>query len=394
LGTCQNISAMFNLKETLINGFENVVSSIAVYPFKPGDTGENKQSTKDCKNKNPQIPVCPFSLKHGFQSYVSASGYQKLELCCLNLQALKGTIIKSTGSWYQVLDTSGKVMPGRIRGKFRLIEKDTSNPIAVGDEVEFKEDPAYADTVQITQLYPRKNHIVRKSNKLSAKRQVIAANMDLGLMIASLVAPRTSLGFIDRFLVCCEAFHIPAILFFNKTDLLHTEGKELLGEIMHIYRKAGYTVLCGSAMEPNTLIELHNKIKGKTVMETGHSGVGKSTLLNKLYPGIGVKTQAINMQHETGKHTTTFAEMHIMPDGTRLIDTPGIRDFGVVDVPVKELSQYFPEFRPYLPQCKFNDCQHTNEPECAVKLAVSSGDISKERFYSYLSILSGEDVFE
>lgn len=310
------------------------------------------------------------------------------------MQVLKGTVIKSTGSWYQILDESGKVWAARIRGKFRLQDKDTSNPVAVGDAVEVTEDPAYADTAQIVAIEDRKNYIIRKSNKLSSQRQILAANLDLAVMVASMVAPRTSLGFIDRFLVCCELFHIPVVVFFNKTDLLNEDGMEVLQDIMDIYKGAGYTVFCGSAKHPETLRDLHQLILGKTIMETGHSGVGKSSILNALYPDKEVKVQEVSVQHEKGKHTTTFAEMHIMKDGTRFIDTPGIRDFGVVDVEQHEVGQYFPEFRRYLNNCKFNDCQHTNEPGCAVKAAVEQGAITQERYYSYLSILSGEDVFE
>lgn len=307
---------------------------------------------------------------------------------------MKGTVIKSTGSWYQLLTEDGNVLPARIRGKFRLLDKDTSNPVAVGDHVEFEDDPGYPDTAFITALEPRKNHIIRKSNKLSSQRQVLAANLDLAVMVASMVAPRTSMGFIDRFLVCCESFHLPVILFFNKTDLLDENGLEVLKDYMKVYSDAGYEVHSGSALQPQTLEVLHQRIKGKTIMEIGHSGVGKSTILNTLYPGANVKVQSISSQHETGKHTTTFAEMHIMPDNTRFIDTPGIRDFGVVDVPTEEVGQYFPEFRRYMPDCKFNDCQHTNEPDCAVKKAVEAGHISAERYYSYTSILRGEDVFD
>jgi ribosome biogenesis GTPase / thiamine phosphate phosphatase len=307
---------------------------------------------------------------------------------------LKGTVIKSTGSWYQLLTEDGKVLPARIRGKFRLLDKDTSNPVAVGDHVTFIEDPGYPDTAFITKIDERRNHVIRKSNKLSSQRQVLAANLDMAIMVASMFAPRTSMGFIDRFLVCCESFHLPVILYFNKTDLLDAEGMEVLQDYMQVYRDAGYEVHHGSALHPETLKSLHERIIGKTIMEIGHSGVGKSTILNSLYPGLNIKVQSISSQHETGKHTTTFAEMHIMPDGTRFIDTPGIRDFGVVDVPTSEVGQYFPEFRRYSQNCKFNDCQHTNEPECAVKKAVENGDISQERYYSYTSILHGEDVFE
>ncbi|MBS3913218.1 MAG: ribosome small subunit-dependent GTPase A [Bacteroidetes bacterium] len=307
---------------------------------------------------------------------------------------LTGTVIKSTGSWYQILGADDKVIQGRIRGKLRLEDSDMSNPVAVGDKVVYELDLNYADTASIVTVLPRKNHIIRKSNKLSSKRQVIAANLDLAVMVASLVSPRTSLGFIDRFLVCCEAFHIPALLYFNKTDLLNENGMEVLAEIRGIYEKAGYDCMAGSALDSGSVAELRSRFEGKTIMETGHSGAGKSTLLNNLFPGANARVMAISEHHEKGKHTTTFAEMHLLPNNTRIIDTPGIRDFGVVDVPENEIGQYFPEFRKVSLSCKFNDCQHTNEPGCAVKEAVENGEISEERYYSYLSILRGEDVFQ
>lgn len=306
----------------------------------------------------------------------------------------RGIVIKSTGSWYLVLGDDKLVYQARIRGKFRLETSDMSNPLAVGDVVEFEPDLNYAETASINEIHERKNHIIRKSNKLSSKRQVIAANLDLALMVASIVAPRTSLGFIDRFLVCCEAFHIPAIIFFNKKDLLDEDGLELLRDIEKIYKDAGYKVFSGSALDSKSTELLRRELKGKTIMEAGHSGVGKSTLLNQMFPEARAKVNEISLYHEKGKHTTTFAEMHILPDNTRIIDTPGIRDFGVVDVSDHEIGQYFPEFRKLQHACKFNDCMHTNEPGCAVKAAVEAGELSQERYYSYLSILRGEDVFE
>ncbi|MCC7297440.1 MAG: ribosome small subunit-dependent GTPase A [Bacteroidia bacterium] len=307
---------------------------------------------------------------------------------------MRGTIIKSTGSWYQVLNSDGELWQARVRGKLRLDDRDTSNPIAVGDEVELTEDPNYPDTASISQIYPRRNYIVRRSNKLSSKRQVIAANLDAAVMVASVVAPRTSMGFIDRFLVCCEAFHIPAIVFFNKTDLLGEDGLDFLKDISAIYTQAGYEVYNGSALHAESLKPFNDRIAGKATLFTGHSGVGKSSLLNTMFPASKAKVGIISAAHDKGKHTTTFAEMHIQPNGTRIVDTPGIRDFGVVDVPEKEIGQYFPEFRKYAGNCKFNDCQHTNEPECAIKAAVGQENISEARYYSYLSILRGEDVFD
>lgn len=307
---------------------------------------------------------------------------------------MKGTIVKSTGSWYNVLDDNDTLWKARVRGKIRLQEADTSNPVAVGDRVDLVPDPQYPLTASITGIDDRKNWIIRKSNKLSSRRQIIAANIDLAVMVASLVAPRTSTGFIDRFLVCCEAFHIPALLFFNKTDLLGPEGEALAAEIAEIYAGAGCLVVTGSAAMGKGMEVLHGYIDGKTVLLAGHSGAGKSTLINHMFPGANARVGDISETHEKGMHTTTFAEMHLLPGGTRMIDTPGIRDFGLVDIEPRESGQYFPEFRPFLLRCRFNDCTHTNEPGCAVKQAVSDGDIPEERFYSYLSILRGDDVFE
>lgn len=307
---------------------------------------------------------------------------------------MKGTVVKSTGSWYNVLDDNGTMWKARVRGKLRLQDADTSNPIAVGDRVDLMPDPQFPETASIMGIDDRRNWIIRKSNKLSSRRQIIAANIDLAVMVASLVAPRTSTGFIDRFLVCCEAFHIPALLFFNKTDLLPDEGMEIAQELAGIYLRAGYSVIMGSAALDEGLNDLHEQIDGKTVLLAGHSGAGKSTLINGLFPGADVKVGEISEAHEKGMHTTTFAEMHLMPGGTRIIDTPGIRDFGLVDIEPRESGQYFPEFRPLLRQCRFNDCTHTNEPGCAIREALEAGKIPEERFYSYLSILRGDDVFE
>jgi ribosome biogenesis GTPase len=306
---------------------------------------------------------------------------------------MKCTVVKSTGSWYNLLDSNGKIWKARTRGKLRLNDADTSNPIAVGDIVEATPDPNYTDTCSITEIADRHNWIIRKSNKLSSRRQIIAANIDLAVMVASLLGPRTSCGFIDRFLVCCEAFHIPALVFFNKTDLIPENGFELLSELETLYKSAGYAVMSGSAKSGSSMLELKETLKGKTILLAGHSGVGKSSILNALFPEAAARVGQLSVTHDKGKHTTTFAEMHVLPGNTKIIDTPGIRDFGLVDVKPEESGQYFPEFRPFLNHCKFNDCSHTNEPDCAVKKAVEEGKIPMLRFHSYLSILQGEDVF-
>jgi ribosome biogenesis GTPase len=307
---------------------------------------------------------------------------------------MQGTVTKSTGSWYQVLTDDGKVWMARTRGKLRLNDLDTSNPVAVGDRVVMEADPNYADTASISAVEPRNNYLIRRSNKLSSRRQILATNLDGAALIASLFSPRTSLGFIDRFILTCEAYHVPAAVFFNKMDLLGDNAAEFLSDIQHIYRNANVTVLMGSAKEHKTLEPMAALLKGKRWLLAGHSGVGKSTLLNAIFPEANARVGSISDHHEKGKHTTTFAEMFTLTDGTQIIDTPGIRDFGVVDFEPQEISQYFPEMRPYLNHCKFNDCQHTHEPECAVLAAVKNGEIAEERYHSYLGILNNEDIFE
>lgn len=306
---------------------------------------------------------------------------------------LKGLIIKSTGSWYSVLGSDGVVYACRLRGKFRLDKKDTSNPIAVGDIVVIEIEQKQEHQGVILELDQRKNHIIRKSNKLSAKRQTIAANVDVAVVVASLVNPRTSLGFIDRFLVCCECFHIQPLIFFNKVDLLGKEGLEVLKEIATLYQSIGYAVLSGSAFDLKSCSELEEQLSNKTSLFVGHSGVGKSSLLKNMF-GIEVEIGAISAQHKKGKHTTTFAEMHFCKNNSRIIDTPGIRDFGLVDLEKSELNHYFPEFKAKLNQCKFHNCCHINEPDCAIVEAVNHSNISQERYNSYLSMYFGEDIFE
>lgn len=307
---------------------------------------------------------------------------------------MQGTVTKSTGSWYQVLTDDGKIWMARTRGKLRLNDLDTSNPVAVGDRVEMQADLNFANTASISKVEHRNNYLIRRSNKLSSRRQILATNLDGAALIASLFSPRTSLGFIDRFILTCEAYHVPAAVFFNKMDLLGSQAGDFLKDLQHIYRNANVTVLMGSAKHPETLAPFADLLTEKRWLLAGHSGVGKSTLLNAIFPEANAKVGKISDHHAKGRHTTTFAEMFTLANGTQIIDTPGIRDFGVVDFAPTEISQYFPEMRPYLNQCKFNDCLHTHEPECAVLIALKLGDISEERYQSYLGILNNEDIFE
>ena len=307
---------------------------------------------------------------------------------------MEGTVTKSTGSWYMVRTDDGHVWQARTRGKMRLQGLDTSNPVAVGDRVRFEEDINYENTASIIEVFPRNNWVIRKANKLSSKRQILASNLDAAVLVASIISPRTSLGFIDRFLVGCEAYHVPSILFLNKADLLGEQFDSVKEEIFRIYEHAKVQIYFGSALSPETANAFKSNTLGKRILLAGHSGVGKSTLMNALYPNFKARVGVISEYHSKGKHTTTFAEMYTTEDGTQIIDTPGIRDFGVVDIPTEELPHYFPEFRRFMKSCKFSNCTHTHEPECAVLAQLEQGNIPQERYYSYQSILNNEDIFK
>lgn len=306
---------------------------------------------------------------------------------------MDGTVTKSTGSWYHVSSDDGKTWKARTRGKLRLANLNTSNPVAVGDRVVIEVDPNYEDTARITDIHERHNWIIRKANKSSSRRQILASNLDAAILIGSIVSPRTSLGFIDRFLVTCQAHHIPAVLFLNKIDLLGDSLEKISNELESIYRDAEITLFYGSATNRVGLEDFKQFAAGKRLLFAGHSGVGKSTLMNALYPQLNARVGEISEYHQKGKHTTTFAEMFIGEDNTEIIDTPGIRDFGVVDVEKEELAHYFPEFRKVMAGCKFNNCSHIHEPECAVLQALEQEDIASERYYSYRSILDNEDIY-
>lgn len=310
------------------------------------------------------------------------------------MSMIQATITKSTGSWYLAYTNDGTWIQARTRGKLRLKEIDTSNPVAVGDQVMIEPDPNYENTGTITDILPRNNWIIRKANKSSSKRQILATNLDAAVLVASMVAPRTSFGFIDRFLLCCQAFHVPAILFLNKTDLLGSYVDQFISEFTQNYKNAEVLILNGSGVDPNSLDSLKQSIQGKRILFAGHSGAGKSTLLNALIPDTKAKTGEVSASHEKGKHTTTFAEMFNGVSNTQIIDTPGIRDFGVVDIPQEEIPHYFPEFRQIMKNCRFSNCTHTHEPDCAVLDAVKHKNITENRYYSYLSILNNEDIYK
>ena len=310
----------------------------------------------------------------------------------------EGLVIRTTGNWYRVLTDGGEAVECRLRGNYRLRGNKQTNPVAVGDHVLFELE---ADgTGVIHDVRDRSNYIVRRATKLSKQTHVIAANIDLLCVVATLGLPRTSTGFIDRLLVTAEAYHIPACIIFNKCDLLvDDELRAMQDEISELYRTVGYPVLEVSALKGSGIDELKAMIAGKTVLFSGHSGVGKSAMLNALCPGLALKVGAISDWSLKGKHTTTFAEIFPIqlstlhsPLSTYLIDTPGIKEFGMVDFTPQELSHFFPEMRRVLHDCYFADCTHRHEPRCAVKEAIDNGTISEERYRNYLSII--EDITE
>lgn len=304
---------------------------------------------------------------------------------------MHGLVIKSTGSWYQVLADNGKVYDCRIKGKFRIKGIQTTNPVAVGDKVDFELEPN-AETGVIDHLHERKNYIIRKSINLSKQAQIIAANLDQAFLIVTLASPRTSLGFIDRFLVTAEAYDIPTCIIFNKLDLFNEYGLEILAEYKAIYEKIGYPCYEVSALKGTNIEQIKTLLKDKTTLFSGHSGVGKSSLINAILPGFNIKTGEVSEWSDKGQHTTTFAEMYQLPFGGQLIDTPGIRELGIVDIEKEELSHFFVEMRERLNQCKFNNCRHINEPGCAAIKAVENGEIELSRYESYLSIYNGNET--
>jgi ribosome biogenesis GTPase len=304
---------------------------------------------------------------------------------------MQGLIIKSTGSWYQVQTPDGRRVEARIKGKFRIKGLTTTNPLAVGDQVDFEFEPG-SDNAVINHLHPRKNYIIRKSINLSKQAQIIAANLDQAYLVVTLASPRTSLGFIDRFLVTAEAYDIPAMLIYNKLDLFSDEGLEILADHKSIYENIGYPCYEVSALAGTNIDVIQQLINNKTTLFSGHSGVGKSSLINALLPELAIRTGEVSDWSDKGMHTTTFAEMHQLPGGGFIVDTPGIRELGVIDIEQGELSHFFPEMRDRMNQCRFNNCRHINEPGCAIVAAVEADEIALSRYESYLSIYHGNDT--
>ena len=304
---------------------------------------------------------------------------------------MKGTVIKSTGSWYIVRDERGELTDCRIKGNFRIKGIKSTNPIAVGDKVVFEYE-ANENYGIINEIEVRKNYIIRKSVNLSKQTHIIAANIDQAMLVVTLASPRTSTGFIDRFLATAEAYSITSILVFNKYDLYDEEQKQYLYELITVYEKAGYVCIVTSIVESKNIDVVGKILKGKTTLLAGHSGVGKSTLINAAESDLQLRIGELSSAHDKGKHTTTFAEMHPLKEGGYFIDTPGIKEFGMVDMDKKNIAHYFPEMRALLNQCRFDNCTHVNEPGCAVKLAVEKGEIALFRFENYLNILGSNDV--
>lgn len=303
---------------------------------------------------------------------------------------MQGTVVKSTGSWLQVAENeTGKTINCRFKGKIRLKEGMTStNPVAVGDHVkyELEED----GNGVITEILPRKNYIIRKSVNLSRQAHILASNLDQALLFVTIKQPEIPLGFVDRFLVTAEAYHIPVILLFNKSDVYDKEELQIVKALMHEYEKIGYRCILHSTINdsPKQISEL---LKDKVTLLSGHSGVGKSSLINSVQTGLELRTNEVSSYHEKGQHTTTFAEMFFLNEGGVIIDTPGIKGFGLVNMEKSELCDYFPEMRALQGECKFHNCKHINEPGCAVKKAVESGEIWENRYDNYLSIYEDDE---
>ena len=296
----------------------------------------------------------------------------------------KGIVTKSTGSWYEVLIDNKEKVSARLKGLMRLDESIDTNPIAVGDEVIIENE---GNDWMIKNSSPRKNFIVRASPKHKGARQIIAANLDQCFLVVTMSNPRTSTGFIDRFLIIAEAYHIPTHLVFNKQDALDEKGRNKQKMITNIYQKIGYPIHLVAAEKNENIEEIKSLMKGKTTLVAGHSGVGKSTLLNALEPTLQVRTNNISKITGKGMHTTTNAEMHTTSFDAKIIDTPGIKEFGIMHLEPETISHYFVEFRQYLNACKFNNCMHENEPNCAVKAAYQQGEIAEMRYLSYLNIM-------
>ena len=310
----------------------------------------------------------------------------------------RGLVIKSTGSWYTVEDENEELFECKIKGNFRIKDIKSTNPVAVGDRVEFvlvnETDTKTGQKIGlISSISDRKNYIIRRSPNLSKQSHIIAANIDQAVLIATVNYPITTTTFIDRYLASAEAYRIPVLLVFNKTDRYNEFHKSELGKLIDIYEKIGYRCITTSAKKNTGIDDLKRAVQNKIHVFNGHSGVGKSTLLNLLHPGLNIKTSEISDVHQTGKHTTTYSTLYKLNFGGYIIDTPGIKGFGMLEMEAWEISHYFPEIFSISENCQYNNCSHTHEPGCAVKSAVDTGEISLSRFNSYLGLLEGDDKY-
>lgn len=300
---------------------------------------------------------------------------------------MKALIYKSTGSWYQAKTLDGKVFQCRIKGIFKIDGITSTNPIAVGDEVEIELENEEGDVATIVDIYERKNYVARQSPHNKHQHHIVASNLDQSILFATLKDPKTSQGFIDRFLVACEMYHVPAIIVFNKADIYKKKEMALFDAMKAMYETIGYTVLLTSIINNDGIVTIKNLLHSKTSLLSGHSGVGKSSFINVIFPELDLKTLEVSGWSGKGMHSTTFAEMFDLPFGGKIIDTPGIRELGLVDIEKQELSHYFPEMRTLINECKYNNCLHINEPGCAVKSATEQGLLPMERYISYYKIL-------
>ena len=301
---------------------------------------------------------------------------------------MQGVVVKSTGSWYSVRIQDGTFCQCRLKGKFRMKGIKSTNPVSVGDQVMLSR---LGEDFMINEILKRKNYIVRKSVNLSKQVHIIAANIDQAFLVVTLACPKTSVGFIDRFLVTAEAYQIPVVLVFNKIDMYDEFDLKYHQDLISVYRRCGYKCIEVSAIKNQNIEELTAKMQDKVTLLSGHSGVGKSTLVNAIDPNLDLHTQSVSHAHKKGMHTTTFAEMFTLNFGGFIIDTPGIKGLGLVEINPQELSKYFPEMLILKSQCKFHNCQHINEPKCAVKQALNSGEVHPIRYDSYLSILEDDN---
>ncbi|MDB5209397.1 MAG: ribosome small subunit-stimulated GTPase EngC [Sediminibacterium sp.] len=305
----------------------------------------------------------------------------------LYLRCMKARIYKSTGSWYVAKGEDGNMYNARIKGIFKIDEITSTNPIAVGDEVKMEIEDVQEESAMIDHIYDRRNYVARVSPHNKRQHHIIASNLDQSILFATLKEPKTSQGFMDRFLISCESYHIPAVIVFNKSDIYKKKEMEKFSLLKGIYEAIGYKVVLVSVQNNSGVEEVKTLLHNKTTLLSGHSGVGKSTFINAVFPEFNLRTQEVSGWSGKGLHTTTFAEMFDLNTGGQIIDTPGVREFGLVDISKQELSHFFPEMRALINECQFNNCMHINEPGCAVKDAVNAGTVSVDRYVSYLTIL-------